>query len=321
MTVTIRRAGPGDGATIVRLTQEMAVGEDDISPIDEAYAHRFLASPTAGVLLAEDEGEAIGLLSYVFVPGLFHAADSGLVEMLIVTGARRGEGIGRRLVDTALGVFREGGCAEASVSTSQENEIAQKVYRGAGLTESSLLLETHFDPGSRLSMMQVDLRPLDVGDEPFLHEMLREADRWRLPIDAPRPPLAEILADPHVRLYVEGWGRPGDDGVVAEVAGRLAGACWLRLFDSESRGWGFVGPDVPELSIAVAPQWRRRGVGRRLLAAAVARAEQLGHPAISLSVMPDNPARELYLHAGFRRIAVVDGSWTMMLRLPQDSVD
>jgi len=167
----------------------------------------------------------------------------------------------------------------------------------------------------------VSLRPLAAGDEPFLHEMLREADRWRLPIDAPRPPLAEILADPHVRLYVEEWGRPGDDGVVAEAAGSPAGACWLRLFGHESHGWGFVGPDVPELSIAVAPQWRRRGIGGRLLAAAVARAGELGHPAISLSVMPENPARGLYLRAGFRRVAVVDGSWTMTLRLPRDSVD
>ena len=146
----------------------------------------------------------------------------------------------------------------------------------------------------------VTLRPLTAADEPFLHEMLREADGWRLPPGAPRPPMALVLADPHVRLYVEDWGRPGDDGVVAELAGRPVGACWLRLFTEESHGWGFVAPEVPELSIAVAPRWRRRGIGERLLAAAVARAEHLGHPAVSLSVMPENSvARELYLRAGF----------------------
>ena len=147
MAIMVRQAGPGDEATIVRLTQEMAAGEDDVSPIDARYARRFLGSPVGGALLAEDDGEAVGLLSYALVPGLYHAADSGLIELLIVTGTRRGGGIGHRLVDTALRRFREGGCAEASVSTGEENATAQKVYRDAGLTESSLLLETHFDPG------------------------------------------------------------------------------------------------------------------------------------------------------------------------------
>ena len=123
----------------------MAAGEDDVSPIDEHYVRHFLASPVSGALLAEDDGEAVGLLSYALVPGLFHAADSGLIELLVVTGSRRGEGIGRRLVETALRVFEEAGCAEASVSTGAENEAAQKVYRDAGLTESSLLLEKHFE--------------------------------------------------------------------------------------------------------------------------------------------------------------------------------
>ena len=155
-------------------------------------------------------------------------------------------------------------------------------------------------------------------DEPFLREMVREADRWRLPVDALRPPLDEVLADPHVRLYVDGWGRSGDGGVLAEVAGTPVGACWLRLFTADPHGWGFVAADVPELSLAVAPHWRRRRIGTRLLTAAVTQARAAGHPALSLSVMPDNPARRLYRRAGFRRVAAVDGSWTMVLRLTPD---
>ena len=105
----------------------------------------FLASPVSGALLAEDGDDAAGLLSYAIVPGLFHAADSGLIELLVVTAARRGEGIGRRLVETALRLFEDAGCAEASVSTGADNETAQKLYAGArGLTEASVLLEKHF---------------------------------------------------------------------------------------------------------------------------------------------------------------------------------
>ena len=145
MPVTVREAGPGDEAAIVRLGREMAEGELWGSPVDEHYVRHFLASSAAGVLLARDGGEAVGLLSYCMTPGLFHAADSGLIELLVVTGARRGEGIGRRLVDTALRLFEEAGCAEASVSTGEANDPAQHVYREAGLTETSLLLERHFE--------------------------------------------------------------------------------------------------------------------------------------------------------------------------------
>jgi ribosomal protein S18 acetylase RimI-like enzyme len=122
----------------------MAAGEDDVSPIDEHYARHFLASPVSGVLLAEEAGEAVGLLSYAMVPGLYHAADSGLIELLIVAAPHRGRGVGRSLVDAALRLFRKAGCAETSVSTGEGNDPAQHVYREAGLTETSLLLEKHF---------------------------------------------------------------------------------------------------------------------------------------------------------------------------------
>ena len=144
MPVTIRHAGPGDEPAVVHLVREMAQGEGVVSAIDEHYVRHFLASAVSGALLAHDGEDPVGLLSYAIVPGLFHTADSGLIELLVVTGARRGEGIGRRLVETVLGVFRDAGCAEASVSTGTENEVAQKAYYEAGFNEASVLLETHF---------------------------------------------------------------------------------------------------------------------------------------------------------------------------------
>jgi ribosomal protein S18 acetylase RimI-like enzyme len=159
------------------------------------------------------------------------------------------------------------------------------------------------------------LRPAEAADEPFLREMVREADRWRLSPEAPRPPLDEVLADPHVSRYVDGFGRPGDSGVIAELGGTPVGACWLRLFTADCHGWGFVGADVPELSLAVAPASRRRGIGTRLVAATIEQARREGCAAVSLSVMADNPARILYERAGFRRVATDEGSWTMVLEV------
>ena len=143
MTVIIRHACPGDEPAVVELVQELAVTFDHPTTIDEHYVRHFLASPVSDVLLALDGDAAVGLLSYAMVPGLFHAADSGLIEVLVVTEARRGEGIGRRLLQTAVKLLEAAGCAEISVSTGADNEVAQKLYFEAGLTEASVLLEKH----------------------------------------------------------------------------------------------------------------------------------------------------------------------------------
>jgi GNAT superfamily N-acetyltransferase len=74
------------------------------------------------------------------------------------------------------------------------------------------------------------------------------------------------FAIPHVRRYLDGWGRRGDAGVVAVAAdGRRLGAAWYRLFPAEEPGWGFVASDIPELSIGVIAETRGRGIGSALL--------------------------------------------------------
>ena len=147
MSLIVRHAGPGDETTIVHLVRELATASDWPSPIDEHYVRHFLAAADTGVLLAEDDGATVGLLSYAVVPGLFHAADSGLIEALVVTEGRRGEGIGRRLLDAAVHLLREAGCAELSIGADAENVRAQELYFAAGFTEASVLLEMHVDKG------------------------------------------------------------------------------------------------------------------------------------------------------------------------------
>jgi GNAT superfamily N-acetyltransferase len=121
-------------------------------------------------------------------------------------------------------------------------------------------------------------------------------------------PFDEALARPDVARYTDGWGRAGDLGMIADPG---LGAAWSRLFTEDDHGYGFVAPDVPELSIGVARDARGRGVGTRLLTELVARAGAAGHPAISLSVEVDNPAVRLYERLGFTRVGSVGNAWTM----------
>ena len=143
MAVIIRPAGPGDEPAVVELIQELAVTFDCPTTIDEHYVRHFLASPVSDILLACDDDAPVGLLSYAMVPGLFHAADSGLIESLVIAKGRRGEGIGRLLLQTAVRLLEKAGCAEISVSAAAANEAAQKLYFDVGLTEASVLLEKH----------------------------------------------------------------------------------------------------------------------------------------------------------------------------------
>jgi ribosomal protein S18 acetylase RimI-like enzyme len=151
-----------------------------------------------------------------------------------------------------------------------------------------------------------------ANDQRFLREMLVEAVAWRpeacSSIEAAR-------ATPQVVLYIEGWGRRGDAGVIAEEDGELLGAGWYRLFTDDEHGYGFIDSAVPEITLAVRAHARRRGVGTSLLHALVSRARTEDHGAVSLSVEEDNPAMRLYERFGFTRVGRVGNAWTMRLDL------
>ncbi len=153
------------------------------------------------------------------------------------------------------------------------------------------------------------IRPTQPDDEPFLWDMGWEATA----VDAGMRALGRDAAFtmPHVRRYLDGWGRPGDAGVIAvSEDGQPLGAAWYRLFPAEAPGWGFVAADVPELSIGVTAAARGRGVGRELLDALLKLAREQGYRALSLSVDRQNPARRLYERVGFRDAGVSDPSDT-----------
>jgi ribosomal protein S18 acetylase RimI-like enzyme len=143
MSPCIRDAVPGDEATIVALIQELGAASDYGSPVREEDAARYLASPGCGVLLAEGEGEALGLLSYSIRFDLFHAANSCLIDELVVGEAHRGRGIGSALIDEVLRRAASAGCVEVSVTTMPDNEAAQALYRSHGLVDEAVFLEMH----------------------------------------------------------------------------------------------------------------------------------------------------------------------------------
>jgi ribosomal protein S18 acetylase RimI-like enzyme len=157
------------------------------------------------------------------------------------------------------------------------------------------------------------IRELEPADAGLLGEMLYAALYWDPA--AERLPTEAVLGHPRVTIFHEGWGRPGDVGLVAELDDVAVGVAWYRLFTDAEHGEGFVDEATPELAIAVVPSKRGHGIGDELLKALLEKAQAAGYRRISLSVEPGNPARKLYERHGFEVVAEGEDAWTMVASL------
>lgn len=153
-------------------------------------------------------------------------------------------------------------------------------------------------------------------DLPTLRCMIYEALYWRP--DAEREPYEFVVSHPEISRYLDGFGRPGDCAVIAELvrSRESIGAAWHRQFPEDAPGYGFVSTGIPELAIAVDALHRGRGVGRALLEALIGDARASGVPALSLSVeIANTRAVHLYRQLGFQPIDGDEHNHTMILHL------
>jgi ribosomal protein S18 acetylase RimI-like enzyme len=157
------------------------------------------------------------------------------------------------------------------------------------------------------------LRPLSPDDQPFLWEMLYQA----IFVPEGAAPLPrEIINSPELAVYVQNWGQPDDLGLLAAAlsTAQPLGAVWLRRFTAANKGYGYIDDQTPELSIAMLPSHRGKGIGKALLSALLVRAQPL-YKAVCLSVSIDNPAARLYQRLGFEVVGRDDNSLIMRKHL------
>lgn len=151
------------------------------------------------------------------------------------------------------------------------------------------------------------IRPLTPIDQPFLWEMLYQA--IYVPTGQPAPS-RDIIQQPELARYVEGWGKPDDRGFLALNArtNQPIGAIWLRLLTIEAPGYGYIDDNSPELAMAVLPGDRGQGVGTQLLACLI---DSRPNESLCLSVTENNPVVRLYGRFGFTIVGHANGSMTM----------
>ena len=159
----------------------------------------------------------------------------------------------------------------------------------------------------------ITIKPIHAEYEDFLKEMLYQAiyiPEGEAPFDR------EELDEAHWKKYYAGWGKEGDIGFITLVESKFMGAIWARLFTEEDRGYGFVDTQTPELSMAILPAYRGRGVGTILKTRLLSdlQSNQNIHQ-VSLSVDPRNWVYAWYKRLGFEEEYFDGYSYTLLKKI------
>ena len=106
-----------------------------------------LEDPDIAVLVADDNGDVIGY-AYAAVEGYDYMAlrgPAGVLHDVIVDPVHRGRGVGRLLLDAALGFFRSRGVPRVVLSTAEQNEAAQRLFASMGFRRTMIEMTRELD--------------------------------------------------------------------------------------------------------------------------------------------------------------------------------
>jgi len=115
------------------------------APVTATWVESFIEDPECEAVVADIDGQVVGVVTWTLARGLFHAKKSAIISEAAVTPAQQNKGIGRALLEEALARIKRLDVAEISIGTGFENERAKHLYRSLGFTEETLLLEQHLE--------------------------------------------------------------------------------------------------------------------------------------------------------------------------------
>jgi ribosomal protein S18 acetylase RimI-like enzyme len=146
--VTIRPAIPGDDAALAaldQLTWSWVSSPAPPPPPGRPFFHPAGTRPE-DVLVAIDEGDVAGYVQLGPATPVASSRHVLMVRGLAVDPARRGRGIGRRLVDVAAVEARARGARRLTLRVLGPNAAARALYEAAGfVVEGVLRDEFHLD--------------------------------------------------------------------------------------------------------------------------------------------------------------------------------
>jgi GNAT superfamily N-acetyltransferase len=131
MPLTIRTAMPEDAPEMAPLLAELGYPQQ-VTTLPERIK-QLADTDTDTVLVAELDGRVVGV-ACLHVTVFFHepGADRARLTALVVESARRGTGIGGRLLRAAETAARQRGCAKLELTSAAHRTAAHRFYEAAG---------------------------------------------------------------------------------------------------------------------------------------------------------------------------------------------
>jgi ribosomal protein S18 acetylase RimI-like enzyme len=131
----VRRATADDAEAVGRLLDDFNREFDEPTPGADALAERVRALLDHGdtiVLLAGEGPDGLAVLR--FRPAIWDAALECYLAELYVVPARRGQGLGRALMEEAMAVARTEGATHMDLGTSEDDAAARALYESLGFS-------------------------------------------------------------------------------------------------------------------------------------------------------------------------------------------
>jgi ribosomal protein S18 acetylase RimI-like enzyme len=137
MREPIRHAGVEDADLAARLLRDFNAEYDDPVPPQEEMAERVRALIAHGDTVILLAGEPVCGLSVMRLrPGLWSPGLESYLAELYVVPDRRGQGIGRALMEETMAVARAAGADTMELGTGEADVAARALYESLGFTHT-----------------------------------------------------------------------------------------------------------------------------------------------------------------------------------------
>src|SRR5262245_7935039 len=136
---TIRLCEPDDTQRIVPLIQAQVAGSGRYAPDPDKLAelvHALLISQFSDFLLAEVDGQALGVLQINYRLSTWEVAPYAAIEDFYLAPQLRGRGVGPRMLDYACARAEARGSAFVEAALRPEDRAAQRLYQQFGFSET-----------------------------------------------------------------------------------------------------------------------------------------------------------------------------------------